>query len=126
MRASSTITCRSSTSAGRPRHGRSLRWSTGAWTLEQNYPNPFNPSTKIGFCVPAGQAGGWVGTADGRWVRLQVFDLLGREVATLVNERKDPGPYVVTFDASGLPGGVYLYRFSAGATTISRTMVLLR
>jgi hypothetical protein len=65
----------------------------------QNYPNPFNPTTDIDFQV----------AASGE-VRLSVCDLAGREVAILVDERKGPGSYHVTFDASGLASGVYLYR----------------
>jgi hypothetical protein len=73
-----------------------------ACTLLQNYPNPFNPSTKIGFRV-------WgLGSAG---VRLAVYDVLGREVAVLVNENKEPGgDYTVTWNAGGMASGVYLYR----------------
>ena len=67
--------------------------------LEQNYPNPFNPKTEIGYQVP--------GVSE---VRLVVYDLLGREVAVLVNEKKGPGSYEVTFDARNLASGVYFYR----------------
>jgi len=72
-----------------------------AFSLSQNYPNPFNPTTVIRYQLPM------VGT-----VRLGVYDLLGREVAVLVNERKGPGSYTVAFDATGLASGVYLYRLS--------------
>jgi len=74
--------------------------------LEQNYPNPFNPETKIGYTV-AGTGHEALVTS---WVRLGVFDMLGREVALLVNEKKTAGNYVVRFDAAGLAGGIYLYR----------------
>jgi hypothetical protein len=70
-------------------------------SLFQNYPNPFNPSTKIDFTIPV--AG---------YVMLKVFDLLGREVATLLNEEKSSGTYHVTFHASKLTSGVYFYRLS--------------
>jgi hypothetical protein len=83
--------------------------------LDQNYPNPFNPETFIGFRVA--QAGP---------VKLQVFDLLGREVAVLVNEQKDPGGYQVRFDGSGLPSGVYLYRLTAGSYVEAKKLVLVR
>lgn len=83
--------------------------------LDQNYPNPFNPETFIGFRVA--QAGP---------VKLQVFDLLGREVAVLVNEQKDAGGYQVRFDASGLPSGVYLYRLTAGTYVDAKKLVLVR
>jgi hypothetical protein len=69
--------------------------------LEQNYPNPFNPSTKIGFGVSG---------LGSRWVRLAVYDVLGREVAVLVNEKKTAGSYEVKFDGSALPSGMYFYR----------------
>jgi hypothetical protein len=67
--------------------------------LAQNYPNPFNPTTKIEFQIPT-QA----------FVQLKVFDLLGREVATLVNEELTPGSYDRVFDGSGLASGIYLIR----------------
>jgi hypothetical protein len=71
------------------------------YQLQQNYPNPFNPSTTIGFGVSG------PGSSP---VRLIVFDLLGREVAVLVNEKKEAGNYSVQFDGAGLASGVYLYR----------------
>jgi photosystem II stability/assembly factor-like uncharacterized protein len=72
------------------------------YLLEQNYPNPFNPTTVVRYQVPV------AGT-----VRLVVYDILGREVSVLVNERKAPGSYSVRFDATGLASGVYLYRIQA-------------
>ncbi|MEX2656871.1 MAG: T9SS type A sorting domain-containing protein [Balneolales bacterium] len=75
----------------------------GRFALHQNYPNPFNPATVIRYDLPeAGE------------VRLEVFDLLGRRVATLVNETRPSGRYDVTFDASRLSSGVYIYRLQAG------------
>jgi Zn-dependent M28 family amino/carboxypeptidase len=90
--------------------------------LDQNYPNPFNPSTTIAYTV------GGVGLqASGfRDVRLVVHDVLGREVALLVNERKAPGRYEVEFDASGLASGIYFYRLTAGKFVETRKMVLLK
>jgi len=85
--------------------------------LLQNYPNPFNPSTMIGYSVPGSGSG---------WVKLTVYNLIGQELATLVNERKPAGSYVVAFDASGLPSGVYVYKLIADGFTRSRTMVLMR
>ncbi len=70
--------------------------------LEQNYPNPFNPSTNFEFRVS------YFG-----FVTLKVFDILGREIATLVNEERSPGTYTVRWDASGFPSGVYFYRLYA-------------
>jgi cyclomaltodextrinase len=88
--------------------------------LSQNYPNPFNAETIIRYQVSA--------TSGSRTtlVTLQVFDLLGREVATLVNEPKNPGAYEVRFDANRLASGVYLYRFRADASVIAKTMVLIK
>jgi hypothetical protein len=88
----------------------------------QNYPNPFNPSTTIQFAIP-------VGTYN--YTSLRVYDLLGREVATLVNEVKAPGRYEVTWDPSTSSGqvlasGVYFYRLTTGSFVHTRRMVLLR
>jgi hypothetical protein len=85
------------------------------FALYQNYPNPFNPSTKIQFRV-----------ASSEFIELRVFDMLGREVATLVNEVKPPGTYEVTFDAAHLASGVYYYRLTAGNFAATRKLVLLR
>jgi photosystem II stability/assembly factor-like uncharacterized protein len=74
--------------------------------LDQNYPNPFNPSTAIGYTI-AGTGHEALGT---RWVKLAVYDLLGREVAVLVNEKKASGHYEVRFDGAGLSSGVYFCR----------------
>jgi hypothetical protein len=90
--------------------------------LEQNYPNPFNPLTIIKYTI--GGAGGWgLGASE---VQLVMYDLLGREVATLVNERKQPGTYEVTFDGRSLASGVYFYRLRAGSFVASRKMLLVR
>jgi photosystem II stability/assembly factor-like uncharacterized protein len=97
--------------------------------LQQNFPNPFNPTTSIGYTVaavslPAGQAGSQR-SADSR-VRLAVYDLLGREVAVLVNEKKAPGNYEVQFNASGLASGIYFYRLMADGFIQTRKMQLLK
>ncbi len=84
-------------------------------TLEQNYPNPFNPNTRILFEVP--RAG---------LVTLEVFNLVGQKVAELVNERKAAGSYEVNFDASSLSSGIYVYRLTAGAQTLTRKMTLIK
>ncbi len=95
------------------------------FTLYQNYPNPFNPTTKIKFSVPAG-----VGTRRG--VSLRVFDILGREVATLVNEEKPAGDYEVEFPnvetghAPSLPSGIYFYQLRVGDFSTTKKMILLR
>ena len=85
------------------------------YRLGTNYPNPFNPSTRIKFDVPSS-----------KFVTLKVFDVLGREVATLVNEVKQPGSYMVTFSAEGLASGVYFYRMQAGNFAATRKLMLLR
>ena len=86
--------------------------------LQQNYPNPFNPSTTITFSVPT------EGTRQ--TVSLYVFDALGRQVATLVNEPLGPGEYSVRFDAGNLASGVYLYRLTVGTTAVSKRMILMK
>jgi hypothetical protein len=92
--------------------------------LYQNYPNPFNPSTHIAFRIPARtpQAGGQVSG----FTSLRVHDVLGREVATLVNEVKPPGTYTVTWDASAVGSGVYFYTLRAGGQQQTRKLLLLR
>jgi N-acetylneuraminic acid mutarotase len=104
--------------------------------LEQNYPNPFNPSTRIKYTVGVASGEWRVTSADGRGtgdggrgasnVRLVVYDLLGKEVAVLVNEKKQPGTYDVPFDGSGLASGAYIYRLTAGKYVESRKMLLLK
>ncbi len=91
-------------------------------SLEQNYPNPFNPATVVSYHLLAGQAG----LPVARRVDLRVFDLLGREVAVLVDEEKTPGTYEVKFDASRLTSGVYLYRLNAGGFVQTRKMIVLK
>jgi hypothetical protein len=83
--------------------------------LEQNYPNPFNPTTMIRYQMPV------AGT-----VWLAVYDLLGREVAVLVNETKAPGNYEVKFNGANLSSGVYFYRIKAGEFVSTRSLLLLK
>jgi hypothetical protein len=84
------------------------------FTLSQNYPNPFNPVSTIGFSI-----------AESRLVTLRVYDILGREVAVLVNEKKVPGNYEVKFDGSNLASGVYFYRLEAvGFTNVKKSVLL--
>ncbi len=90
--------------------------------LEQNYPNPFNPTTNIAYTVPA-VAGR--GSADSH-VRLALYDLLGREVAVLVDETQAPGSYMVPFLAAGMASGQYVYRLTADGYSASRIMTLVR
>lgn len=90
--------------------------------LEQNYPNPFNPSTKIKFTVPTVETH----RDASLLVTLRIYNVLGNEIVTLVNEEKSPGTYEVDFDASGLTSGVYYYRLTSGSFTETKKMILLR
>ena len=83
--------------------------------LDQNYPNPFNPATVIAYRLPVAAV-----------VKLAVYDMLGREVALLVNEVKAPGTYTTQFDGAGLASGTYVYRLAAGGHVESRKMLLIR
>ncbi|MBO6779294.1 MAG: T9SS type A sorting domain-containing protein [Rhodothermales bacterium] len=86
-----------------------------AFQLDQNYPNPFNPQTLIAWSLPAPAT-----------VELEVFDALGRRVATLASGPFAAGDHEVTWLADGLPGGVYLYRLTAGSASVTRAMTLLK
>jgi len=98
-----------------------------AFALGQNYPNPFNPETRIRYSVPAGSgSNGSASAATGANVRIAVYDLLGREVTVLVDEKKAVGSYEVTFDAAGLASGVYLYRLKAGAFVETKRMIVVK
>ena len=90
------------------------------FSLSQNYPNPFNPSTIIEYSIPV------VETRHALSVQLRIFDILGREVAVLVNEHQKPGYYKINFDASSLSSGIYFYRISAGKFVSVKKMILLR
>ncbi len=90
--------------------------------LLPNYPNPFNPSTTLSFVISSSPGGG----GGGSFVRLAVYDLLGREVAVLVNEKLQPGPHSVRWNAGGLPSGVYFCRIQAGKFFAVRKLVLAR
>lgn len=85
------------------------------FTLEQNYPNPFNPSTQISFDV-----------ASTGHVQLEVFDVMGRQVATLLNNTVPVGTHSVTFDAQNLSSGVYIYRMTSGASIQTMRMLLMK
>ncbi len=89
--------------------------------LLQNYPNPFNPTTTIKYSIP-NNAG--VETQD--FASLRIYNILGEEIATLVNEKQAPGEYSVQFDASGLPSGVYFYTLRVGDFTATKKMILLK
>ncbi|MEO8512144.1 MAG: T9SS type A sorting domain-containing protein [Ignavibacteria bacterium] len=85
------------------------------YSLSQNFPNPFNPVTQIKFTLPQGEN-----------VKLVVFDILGREVKTLVNEFRNSGVYEVSFDASEFASGVYFYRLDAGEYTATKKMLVIK
>ncbi|MBZ0200219.1 MAG: S8 family peptidase, partial [Ignavibacteriaceae bacterium] len=91
-----------------------------SFDLAQNYPNPFNPSTTIKYTVP--------NNVNSQWsiVNLKVYDILGNEIATLVNENKPAGNYEAEFNATNLSSGVYFYKLTAGGITLTKKMVLLR
>ena len=87
----------------------------GKFFLTQNFPNPFNPITNLEF-----------GISDLGFVSLKVYDILGKEITTLVNEKLSPGKYKVEFDGSGLPSGVYFYRLASGEFTDTKRMMLIK
>jgi probable HAF family extracellular repeat protein len=89
--------------------------SPNSYNLAQNYPNPFNPVTTIRYSIPQRSS-----------VALKVYDVLGNEVTTLVNEEKERGVYAVNFDASGLASGLYLYRLQAGSFVQTKKMIVLK
>ena len=92
------------------------------FSLAQNYPNPFNPSTTIRYSIPNVTLSG----VEGSRVLLKVYDVLGNEIATLVNEEKPAGNYKVEFNASNLASGIYFYRLQAGSFVETKKMILLR
>ncbi len=94
----------------------------GEFLLEQNYPNPFNPTTTIAYAVPA-TAGEGAGSSE---IRLAVYDLLGREVAVLLDESMPPGVHAVEFSAERLPSGVYYYSLRTPGGALTRSMRLIR
>jgi hypothetical protein len=85
------------------------------YSLGQNYPNPFNPTTTINYSI----------TSKGN-VSLKVYDMLGKEVAVIVNEVKEAGNYSVTFNASELPSGIYFYNLTSGNFIQSKKLILLK
>ncbi len=92
-----------------------------AYSLGQNYPNPFNAWTVIRFEVQKLES-----RSQNSEVTLKIFDALGREVETLVNERLQPGTYETSFDGSGLNSGVYFYRLTADGFSETKSMVLIK
>ena len=89
--------------------------SSPSFELYQNYPNPFNPTTVISYQVPMSSQ-----------VSLKAYDILGREVASLVDERKDAGRYDLSFNANNLSSGIYLYRLQAGSYSSTKKFLLLK
>ncbi|MBN1632942.1 MAG: T9SS type A sorting domain-containing protein [Ignavibacteria bacterium] len=89
--------------------------TVNSFSLSQNYPNPFNPATNINFSIP-----------ENSFVKIIVFDILGKEVATLINSEKSAGEYQIVFDASGLNSGIYFYKITAGNFTDIKKMILVR
>ena len=83
--------------------------------LEQNYPNPFNSSTNIKFHV-----------SEKLYVQIKLYDILGKEIMTLINESKSPGSYEITFDASSLTSGIYFYRLTAGEYSETKKMIMIK
>jgi hypothetical protein len=83
--------------------------------LQQNYPNPFNPKTIINYQI-----------VKNSHVTLQIYDITGRKIKTLINKNHNIGEYFVSFDANGLASGVYIYKLTAGDVIKSRKMLLLR
>jgi hypothetical protein len=85
------------------------------FALLQNYPNPFNPSTAISYRLPVSSQ-----------VTLKVYDILGTEIETLVNEEKPAGSYEIEFNAVGLSSGIYFYKLQAGSFIQTKKMILLK
>jgi hypothetical protein len=91
------------------------------FSLAQNFPNPFNPETRLSFAIAEGSR------EEGRqMITLKIYDLLGREVATLVNERLSPGYYERTWNASAYPSGVYIARLTAASHHLTKKLLLIR
>ncbi len=97
------------------------------FALFQNYPNPFNPTTTIKYSIPVNAGVDAQFTKAGEnFTSLRIYNILGEEVATLVNEKQSPGNYVVQFDASNLPSGVYFYTLRVGNFSATKKMILLK
>ena len=90
------------------------------FVLHQNYPNPFNPTTRIKYSIPSNVK------SETPKVSLKVYDILGNEVVTLVNEEKTAGSFNVAFDATSLPSGVYFYRLTMGSYAVTKKMLYLK
>ena len=99
-----------------------------SFVLSQNYPNPFNPSTKIQFSIPTSPVSSLLvkGRTKEGLVTLKVYDVLGNEIITIVNEEKTAGEYAVEFNATGLPSGIYFYTLRAGSFVETKKMTLMK
>ena len=93
------------------------------YVLYQNYPNPFNPTTKIKYTIPSVETRH---ASSLQMVTLKVYDVLGNEVATLINEEKAAGEYEVEFNARNLPSAVYFYQLKAGSFVETKKMILVK
>jgi hypothetical protein len=91
-----------------------------SYYLYQNYPNPFNPSTKIKFAIPSDVK------CETSEVKMVIYDITGKKITTLVNEKLNPGTYEVTFDGSNLPSGIYFYKLNAGNFSETKRMILIK
>ncbi len=85
------------------------------FVLSQNYPNPFNPATVISFEIPSRN-----------FVELKIYDLLGREITSLVNEEKDAGKYSIRFNGNSLASGVYFYKLTSGNYSQTKKLILMK
>jgi len=88
---------------------------TEEFELKQNYPNPFNPSTRINYAI-----------LSASFVNLKVYDIIGNEIAVLVNEEKQAGNYQIDFDATELTGGIYFYQLLTGPFVETKKMILIK
>jgi len=86
-----------------------------SYQLSQNYPNPFNLATNISFYLPQGSE-----------VLLEVYNVLGEKIKTLINEYRSAGRYTETFNGAGLPSGIYIYRLTSGNFTASKKLILMK
>jgi hypothetical protein len=94
---------------------KTISFDNYSFSLKQNYPNPFNPVTSIQYSLSSMQ-----------FVTLKIYDVLGNEIATLVNEEKSAGEYEVEFNGNGLTSGIYFYQLKAGESIQTRKMILLK
>jgi hypothetical protein len=100
-----------------------INFEPKSFQLYQNYPNPFNPTTKIKFSIPPSPV---TGEGRGEVVTLKIYDLLGRKVAALVNEKLSSGTYEVEFDGSNCPSGIYFYKLETESFYQTKRMVLIK